>query len=48
MVLLAVRPFCATADYQQVYFDVNQAIAEVIEQAGYPVPATHQVTHEAG
>lgn len=46
--VLAVRPFCATADYQQVYFDVNQAIAEVIEQAGYPVPATHQITHEAG
>jgi small conductance mechanosensitive channel len=45
--ILAVRPFCATADYQQVYFDVNQVIAEVIEQAGYPVPATHQVTHEA-
>lgn len=45
--VLAVRPFCATAEYQQVYFDVNQAIAEVIEQAGYPVPATHQVTREA-
>lgn len=45
--VLAVRPFCATADYQQVCFDVNQVIAEVIEQAGYPVPATHQVTHEA-
>jgi small conductance mechanosensitive channel len=44
--VLAVRPFCATADYQQVYFDVNQVIAEVIVQAGYPVPATHQVTHE--
>ena len=45
--VLAVRPYCATADYQQVYFDANQVIAEVIEQAGYPVPATHQVTHEA-
>lgn len=45
--VLAVRPFCAMADYQQVYFDCNQAIAEVTEQAGYPVPATHQVTHEA-
>ncbi|MBK8741326.1 MAG: mechanosensitive ion channel family protein [Betaproteobacteria bacterium] len=45
--VLAVRPYCATADYQQVYFDVNQVIAEVLEQAGYPVPATHQVTHEA-
>lgn len=45
--VLAVRPFCATADYQQVYFDVNQVIAEVLDQAGYPVPATHQVTREA-
>jgi small conductance mechanosensitive channel len=46
--VLAVRPFCATADYQQVCFDANQVIAEVIEQAGYPIPAIHQVTHEAG
>lgn len=44
---LAVRPNCATADYQQVYFDVNQAIAEVLGQAGYPAPATRLVTHEA-
>ena len=42
--VLAIRPYCATEDYQQVTFDVNQVIAEVIEQAGYPVPAVHQVT----
>jgi small conductance mechanosensitive channel len=42
--VLAVRPFCAARDYQQVYADANQAIADVIAQAGYPVPATHQVS----
>ena len=44
--LLAVRPYCATEHYQQVLFDANAAIAAVIEEAGYPVPATHQVTRE--
>lgn len=42
--VLAVRPYCATQDSLQVTFDVNQVIADVIEQAGYPVPAVHQVT----
>ena len=42
--VLAVRPFCAAADYQQVYFDANKVIADVIGEAGYPIPATHQVT----
>ena len=45
--VLAVRPFCAAGAYQQVFFDANQVIAEVIEQAGYPIPATHHVTREA-
>ena len=44
--VLAVRPYCAAIDYQQVYFDTNMAIAQVIEQAGYPIPAVHQVTRE--
>jgi small conductance mechanosensitive channel len=42
--VLAVRPFCATEDYQQVWFDTNAAIADVLAEAGYPVPATYQVT----
>ena len=41
--VLAVRPWCAAADYQQVYFDANKAIADTIGEAGYPIPATHQV-----
>jgi len=39
-----VRPFCATEHYQQVWFDTNAAIADVLAEAGYPVPATYQVT----
>ena len=42
--VLAVRPFAAASDYQQVWFDTNRAIAEVIDEADYPVPATHQVS----
>ena len=45
--VLAVRPFCPTEHYQQVYFDTNGAIADVLAEAGYPVPATYQVTREA-
>jgi small conductance mechanosensitive channel len=36
--LLAVQPFCANADYWQVYFDTNQVISEVGAEAKYPVP----------
>lgn len=46
--VLAVRPYAAAADYQQVWFDANRAIAEVIEEAGYPVPATHQINRSDG
>jgi len=43
--LIGVRPFCHNDDYWQVYFDTNKAIAEVASQAGWPVPAPHQVMH---
>ncbi len=36
--VIAVRPFCHNNDYWQVYFDTNQAIAEVGSEAGYGVP----------
>lgn len=36
--LLAVRPFCKTDDYWQVYFDTNRALQETFQQAGYPPP----------
>ncbi len=35
---LAVRPYCHTDAYWQVYFDTNRAIREVFSTAGYPVP----------
>lgn len=41
--LLAVRPYTNNKDYWQVYFDTNKAIQEVGSEAGYPVPAPHQV-----
>ena len=37
--LLAVRPFCANANYWQVYFDVNNAIVVVGAEAGYNAPS---------
>jgi small conductance mechanosensitive channel len=42
--VLAVRPFCATEHYLQVYFDTNAAISAELAEAGYPIPATYQVT----
>lgn len=39
---LAVRPYCHTDHYWQVYFDTNKAIADTLGAAGFPV-ATHPV-----
>jgi len=33
--VLAVRAYCQTADYWQVYFDMSRAVSEVIGDAGY-------------
>ena len=35
---LAVRPYCHTNDYWQVWFDTNKAIAATFGTAGYPPP----------
>jgi small conductance mechanosensitive channel len=37
---LAVRPFCHTDHYWQVYFDTNKVISETFTNAGYPMPMT--------
>lgn len=37
---LAVRPYCATEHYWQVYFDTNMTSAETLGAAGFPV-ASH-------
>jgi len=36
--VLCVRPYCANADYWQVYFDTNRLIRESFTAAGYPAP----------
>jgi small conductance mechanosensitive channel len=39
--VLAVRPYCNTADYWQVYFDGNRTIRETFGAAGYPAAEAH-------
>ena len=41
--VLAVRPYCHTDNYWQVYFDTNKVIRETCGAAGYPVPEQHFV-----
>lgn len=41
--VLAVRPFCHTDHYWQVYFDGNLAIREALAAAGFPAPMPAQV-----
>lgn len=36
--VLAVRPYCHTDHYWQVYFDTNRLIAATFGAAGYPAP----------
>lgn len=39
--VLAVRPFCHTDHYWQVYFDTNKAIRETLGGAGFSIPEQH-------
>ena len=39
--VLAVRPYCHTDHYWQVYFDTNKLIRESFWEAGFPVPEQH-------
>jgi small conductance mechanosensitive channel len=39
--VLAVRPFCNTTHYWQVYFDTNRIIRETFGAAGYPAAEAH-------
>ncbi len=41
--VLAVRPYCHTDHYWQVYFDTNKVIRESFGSAGFPVPEQHFV-----
>ena len=41
--VLAVRPFCHTDHYGQVYFDGNGLIREALAEAGFPAPMPAQL-----
>ena len=44
--VIAVRPYCHTDHYWQVYFDTNEAIVRTAKEAGWPAPtpvALHRV-----
>jgi len=45
--VLAVRPFCHTDHYWQVYFDTNRTIREAFGAADFPAPERHLVLHQA-
>ena len=40
--VLAVRPYCHTDHYWQVYFDTNRMIREALAEAGFPAPMPAQ------
>ena len=44
--VLAVRPYCNTAHYWQVYFDANRTVREIFGAAGYPVAGAHSVVRQ--
>lgn len=41
--VIAVRPYCHTDHYWQVYFDTNEAIVRVAKEAGWPAPTPTQI-----
>ena len=44
--VLAVRPYCNTAHYWQVYFDGNRTIRETFGAAGYPAAEAHHYVRQ--
>jgi small conductance mechanosensitive channel len=42
--VIAVRPYCHTDHYWQVYFDTNEAIVRVCREAGWPAPTPATIT----
>ena len=39
----AVRPWCKTEDYWDVYFETTENIKEALDKAGIEIPYPHQV-----
>ncbi|WP_068829257.1 mechanosensitive ion channel family protein [Pseudomonas sp. BMS12] len=48
--VLAVRPYCHTDHYWQVYFDTNRMIKDALGEAGFPAPMPAQtvIVQQAG
>jgi small conductance mechanosensitive channel len=46
--VLAVRPYCHTDHYWQVYFDTNRLIASVGKEANYPPPFVVEAKRSEG
>ena len=44
--VLAVRPYCNTVHYWQVYFDTNRTIRETFGAAGYPAAEAHHFVRQ--
>ena len=42
--VIAVRPYCHTNHYWQVYFDTNEAIVHVAAEAQWPAPTPTNIT----
>jgi small conductance mechanosensitive channel len=42
--VIAVRPYTNNQHYWQVYFDTNEAIVRVCQEAGWPAPTPTQIT----
>lgn len=42
--VIAVRPYCHTDHYWQVYFDTNETIVRVCREAGWPAPTPTSIT----
>ena len=40
--VIAVRPYCHTDHYWQVYFDTNEAIVRTAQEAGWAAPTQTQ------
>jgi len=45
--VIAVRPYCHTDHYWQVYFDTNAAIIQVAKDNGWPAPTPTQIMRTA-
>jgi small conductance mechanosensitive channel len=44
---IAIRPYTHTNHYWQVYFDTNEAIVKVCQEAGWPVPSSLHLVRQS-